>query len=255
MDKKFIISILLFLTLFFLFSCERLKQDKFSNSSKNGYIIDFNMEGITRVPIPDKNGSVSPTIVLRFDSQIASPENVYQTTICKDNDNITNLYWIDENYYSNEKYYDPAESFYLKNSDYTLKIYNYSYTLIDSTTLHLGTLYTVDTIEIKNPINYDYFNSGKNITLIWVIPGNSIPYHEGAEINLFKFDETMGDIDWVNRIKIADDYEINNFSIEDGTFTISSAEFDSPGLYVIEVALYNWSDNTSFEYQILIEIE
>lgn len=216
-------------------------------------IIDFQLEGITRNSIPDY-GYVYPLIWLRAKCQVSNPDAVSYISLWKGNETIMELYRDFENpeFFFNEISDDISNKIYYENSDYTIELYDFNDNVLDSDSIFLGEFYPEDTLEVTSPQNYYVYNSGEDITIEWLF-NNS--YHEGAEINLFKFDETMEDINWMNRVKIADDYEINNFSIEDGTFTIPSTEFDGPGLYVIEVALYNWSDNTSFEYQILIEVE
>ncbi|MBM7559544.1 hypothetical protein [Marinitoga litoralis] len=223
--------------------------------STNAHIIDFKMEGITRIPIPDEYGDVYPEIALRFDSHISNPENVYYAEIWRDNDYITDLNWVEEDYFYNEEYFDIADTFYLENSDYTLEVYDYSNTLVDSAALYLGTLYPVDTFEINSPLNNDFFNLGDNIQLTWYIPNNTLPYYEGAEINIFKFDDFTGDFDWENRIRVADDYDNSNFDMYDNSYLIPASFFDTPGLYLIELVIYYWSENTSFEYHIIIEIQ
>ncbi|WGS64499.1 hypothetical protein [Marinitoga aeolica] len=225
--------------------------------STNVHIIDFKMEGITRIPIPDEYGYVYPEIALRFDSHISSPENVSYAEIYKDNDYITDLYWIDEDYFYNEEYYDITDTSYLENSDYTLEVYDYSNTLVDSATLYLGILYPVDTFEVTNPLNNDTFNLGDNIQFTWNIPNNTLPYYEGAEINVFKYDDFTGDFDWENRIRVADDYDSSTpyFSMTDLSYSIPSYIFDTSGFYIIELVIYNWSDNTSFEYHVVINVQ
>jgi hypothetical protein len=225
--------------------------------STNVHIIDFKMEGITRIPIPDDYGDVYPEIALRFDSQISSPENVSYAEIYKDNDYITGLYWIDEDYFYKEEYYDITDTSYLENSDYTLDVYDYTNTLVDSATLYLGTLYPVDTFEVTSPPKNETFYLGDDIQLTWNIPNNTLPYYEGAEINIFKFDDFTGDFDWENRIRAADDYDNNtpSFNMTDLSYIIPSSVFDTPGIYLIELVIYNWSENTSFEYHIVIDIQ
>ncbi|WP_129408230.1 hypothetical protein [Marinitoga lauensis] len=229
--------------------------------NQESLIYQASIEGITRIPIPDnETGIVTPELALRFDANISNPDNVAYVEVY-DNSNydeyITDLMRMDESdYFYNETYFNPEASIYYENDDYTIEVYDFNGVLTDFKTLYLGNIYPIDTFEITEPFNYDTYYFGNNVILNWFIP-NPLPYYEGAEINLAKFDPATNEFDWKHRIRVADDYDSNtpNFNMTDLSYEIPTNLFDTPGTYIIELVIYNWSDNTSFEYHVMVNIQ
>ncbi|GAB6189933.1 hypothetical protein JCM30566_16750 [Marinitoga arctica] len=221
----------------------------------NPEIVEYEIEGITRVPIPNETGNASPVLALRFDAQILNPENINYVIIEKDNEELTYLENIEDTYYYKEVYFNPEDKNLYGNSNYTIKVYNFNNEMVDSQIMYLGELYPQNTFEVISPLNDETFSLGNDITLQWNLINLTLPY-EGAEINVFKYNNILEEFEWDNRIRIADNYDSNTpyFSINNEVYTIPSNIFDSPGKYLLELVIYNWSNHTSFEYHVVINI-
>ncbi|SHE97336.1 hypothetical protein SAMN02745164_01524 [Marinitoga hydrogenitolerans DSM 16785] len=216
-------------------------------------ITDYEIEGITRIR-PDEFGNPTPELALRFDVNISNPENVKNVEVWKNDVYITDLYFEKDNYYYNEKIFDVSNLNSYENTNYTIKVYDYNDNIVDTKNIYLGALYPENTLEITSPNNFNTYYYGESITLQW--NNNLTLFYEGAEINVAKIDETTYMVDWENRIRVADDYDPDtpNFSITDLSYNIPANIFDSSGMYLVELVIYNWSENTSFEYHIIINI-
>ncbi|KLO24147.1 hypothetical protein [Marinitoga sp. 1155] len=226
----------------------------FNQNMQKPQIINYEMEGITRIR-PDDDGIPTSELALRFDVNISNPESVQKVEVWKNDEYITDLYYERDNYYFNEELFDVITLNFYEDANYTVKVYNYNNEVVDSKTLYLGKLYPENSLEITSPYNFSIYTPGENITLQWNNNLN-LPY-EGAEINIAKINEITNMVDWENRKRVADDYvpDTPNFSITDLSYNIPANIFESSGMYLIELVIYNWSENTSFEYHTIIGIQ